>query len=217
MSEQKQEEKKEESREEKEENKVVVMNRKRYNPKYHTKEFTEKLGTYYVSTQNYAETARMLNNEFGTNISKDQVKYIYFKKMSKKITMDPKAGEFFDDAFNRMKQRWEEAWKLIGWLSKQAQGLMKLLDEETEAKRIEAGIKLIPQLTQLVRSMQEQLTFIQKQQEQIKIQQETLIFSPGQINAQITPILKTLIEEGKIQILQDIPEWKIKKKKQKEE
>ena len=214
----KEEKKKEdsESTEDKKEEKEVhvpMMNRKNYNPDYHTPEFVEKLGSYYVTTQNYAETARMLNKDFGTSISKDQVKYIYFKKMSKKITHDPKAGEFFDDAFKQMKARWKDAWEMVGDLNKQYKILNKKMGETEDSQKALLFMKLAPTIIQIAREMRNQLEFIQKQQEQIKIQQETLIFSPTQINQQITPILKVLINEGKIALLKDMPEWKIEKKK----
>lgn len=194
---------------------VKRVSRQKYNPDYHKPEFVEKLGTYYVTTQNYAETARMLNEEFKTSISKDQVKYIYFKKMSKKITHDPKAGEFFDDAFNKMKDRWKDAWEMVGDLVKQYKILRNRLGEETDTQKALMFMKMAPTILQISEGIRKQLEFIQKQQEQIKISQETLIFSPTQINQQITPIIKTLVDEGKIAILQDIPEWEIDKKERK--
>lgn len=218
MAEQEQEEiaeEEEESEEEEEEEITVVpkLNTKKYNPAYHQKDFVEKLGSYYVDTQSYAETARLLNSDFGTTISPDQVKVIYIKKMAYKITHDKSAGEFFEDSFKRMKARWEDAWWMIGDLVKQYKILRKRIGEETDTNKATLMMKLAPTIIQITEAIRKQLEFIQKQQEQIKVSQETLIFSPTQINQQITPILKNLIEEGKIAILQDIPEWKISKKK----
>ena len=200
---------------EEEEKVVKKKNKKKYNPEYHKPEFVEKLGTYYVTTNSYAETARKLNSEFGTSISKDHVKYIYFKKMSKKTLQDPDAKEFFADSFKKMKERWGDAWEMVGDLVKQYKILRKRLGEETDSNHALTMMKLAPTILQISEAIRKQLEFIQKQQEQIKISQETLIFSPSQINDQITPILKKLIEEGKLAILKDIPEWEIKKKEKK--
>jgi len=212
----------EEDKEEKSEeyNDVIVvpkLSKKTYNPDYRDPKFVEKLGTYYVTTNNYSETAKLLNEEFGTTISKDQVRYIYIKKMAKKVTQDPNAKAFFKDAFNRMKERWEDAWWMVGDLVSQYKYLRKELNNETDTAKAIKVVKLSQTVIQIAEAVRRQLEFIQKQQEQIKIQQETLIFSPSQINQQITPILKTLIKEGKIALLQDIPEWKIEKKESKKE
>ena len=190
---------------------VRKLSRKKYNPDYHTPEFIEKLGTYYVTSQNYAETARRLNEDFGTHISKDQVKYIYIQKMARKVTLDQGANAFFNDAFKRMKERWEDAWDMVGDLVKQYKILRKQLGEEEDTQKAMMMMKMAPTVLQISEGIRKQLEFIQNQQEQIKIQQETLIFSPTQISQQISSIMKKLINERKIAVLKDIPEWEIEK------
>jgi len=221
MAEQETEEEKTEEKEEKEETEEEIFETtpklyfRKDKERYLDKDFLEKLGEYYAQTLNYSETARMLNKEFKTEINSSTVKEIYIRKMAHKITHDKNASEFFDNSFKKMKERWQDAWDMVGDLIKQYKTIRDKIEEVDETKKAIMLLKLSPTIIQIAQEIRKQLEFIQTQQEQIKIQQQTLIYSPLQINQYIGPILKNLAEEGKIAVLKDSPEYGLNKKEKK--
>ena len=209
-------EEKEETEEKKDEySRVKILSEKTYNPLYKSKEFLDKLEEDYINTQNYSETANRLNDRFKIKVTPATVKRIYTKRLAWKITNDKGANEFFEGSFTKMKERWQEAWDMVGDLIEQYKKLKKEIADEEDTKKALLMLRLTPTLLQIAQEIRKQLEFIQSQQEQIRIQQTTLIMSPLEINQQIGPILKMLIDEGRLSVNRDIPEFGLEKEKKK--
>ena len=212
MSDEETEQELEKEKEEPEEKKELYLKRaskKVYNPLYHEPKFLEKLEQYYVETQNYAVTSRRLNERFKCTVNPTTVRKIYTQRMAYKITHDVNAREFFENSFERMKERWNDAWDMVGDLIKQYKKLKKQIELEDEPKQALMFMKITPQIIGITQEIRKQLQFIHGEQEQIKIQQNTLIFSPLQINQHIGPVIKRLIDEGKLSVNRDMPEFGI--------
>ena len=104
-----------------------------------------------------------------------------------------------------MKERWDSAWEIVGYLITQFENLRRRISEKDDMNQTLLILKMTPTIIQITQEIRKQLEFIRAEQEQIKIQQNNFIYSPIQINQQINNILKTWVDQGYISILKKIP------------
>jgi len=176
-----------------------------YNPLFHSEEFTKRLEELYEIYQNYSAVARNLNKEFSCDISSTHVKNLYTKRLASVVTHNPEASEFFEGSFGKMKKRWEEAWEMVGDLINQYKKLKKKIEDQDDTEQALLVLKLAPTIIQIAQEIRKQLEFIQKQQDQIRINQTNLIYSPIQINQEIHKVFRSWVDEGYLKVLKKIP------------
>ena len=179
-----------------------------YNPLYHREDFIERLGSLVAKHKKYSIATRELNQEFNSQITPQQVKNIYVKNMANKIVKDEGAKEFFEDSFKQMKKRWKEAWNMVGDLIYHYNVLKEQSKDRDDTEQALFFIKMTPTIIQIAQEIRKQLEHIQKQQEQIKVNQQNFIYSPIQINQHLHKVFKNWIQQGYIKVMKQIPEFK---------
>lgn len=154
----------------------------------------------YEETKNFNEVTRRINEEFGIDTTVRYITNCYKKNKKREFIVDPSNTEFFENSFSETKQRWKEAWDMMSWLVKQVRDFQDMLDEQDKNQRVLMAIKAIPQLTTLSKSIIEQLQFLRKETENIKINQKQFIYSPIQLNLEMKKYKNIFIKEelGKI-------------------
>jgi len=191
-----------------EENKEIPKKKKHLFTKkevYHSKEFVDAMNQYYGDYRNYALVTRKLNERFNTKLTPMYLKKLYFQKIGTQITKDEQTKEFFEDSFIKMKNRWEDAWEIVGDLVEQYKKLRERIKHTENVDENIMILKMTPVIIQITTEIRKQLEFIRTQQEQIKIEQKNFIYSPIQINQYINKFLKDWIDSGYIKILKKIP------------
>lgn len=196
---------------------------KKRSPDIDDLEMIKRIIEVYNETKVYTETTEIVNKEFGVNYSVMSIKRCYLKNHMKAFITNKKNTEFFENSFDETKQRWKECWDMMSWLMKQVKDFREMIDKQEKNQRILTAIKSIPSLTSLSKSILEQLEFIRKEQEHIKINQKNFIYSPIQLNLELKKYyndvkskvreetMDELVNEGKIEIISDIPWYKKKK------
>jgi len=187
-----------------EDGEIVQYNSLGTKPLYYSKDFLKRLGELYIEHRNFNVVTKTLRNEFNCNVSTTTIQKLYYKEFAKVLNSDEKSKEFFEDSFNEMKKRWKLCWKIVGRLSNSAERILDKLEgkEDGDIKILSISSQLIP----ICKEIRNQLEFIRTQQEQIKIQQTNLIYSPIQINQYLHKFIKSWVDKGYIQILKQIPE-----------
>ncbi|MFW9872094.1 MAG: hypothetical protein ACFFG0_03255 [Candidatus Thorarchaeota archaeon] len=178
----------------------------------------------YEEHKNFSKVTEIINKEFGLSTKEEVIIRHYNKNKQREYIVDPSNTEFFENNFTETKKRWKEAWDMMSWLVKQVRDFQDMLDTQDKNQRVLMAIKSIPSLTTLSKSIIEQLQFLRKETEQIKINQKQFIYSPVQLNLELKKyridiekdlkekILDELIDGDFIEIKKDIPWYKKKKK-----
>lgn len=200
-------EQKQEKKEEKELEKIKEKNPNRKKVRWYcdNEPFVERLLEVYNDNPNYSETARRLNEEFNTNITSSGVKNIYMKKMAKVTITNVKSKNFLDDSYDKMTERWNDAWDMVGDLAHQYKKLREASRNMEDTERALSILKMTPTIIQITTEMRKQLEFIQSQQSQLTVERDNQIFSTLQITQSISGIFKRLVKEGYIKILKKLP------------
>jgi len=176
-----------------------------YNPLFREESFIERLEELYNIYQNYEAVARTLMTEFDTDITGVHVKNLYNQRMAKVVTHNKGASEFFEDSFQKMKTRWEDAWEMVGDLIYQYRKMKDTTKDNDDAEKAIFYMKMTPTIIQITQEIRKQLEFIQSQQEQIKVNQTNLVYSPIQINQHLHKVFKNWVDEGYVKILKTMP------------
>jgi len=160
------------------------------NPLYEEPKFIERMDELYANYSNFNLVAKKLNEEFkekNCSISRQHLMKLYKTSMANKFE-GKKADDFFKDSYLRMQRRWEDTWEMVGDLVEQYKKFKKVAKERSQDEWQEAlnFLRFSGQIIQIAKAVQDQMTFIQKQQDEIKTyQQNNLIVSPIQVNQYI--------------------------------
>ena len=149
----------------------------------------------YEKHKNFTKITKIINKEFDLNTAPDVIRNVYHRNKKREFLVDPTNTEFFENSFSETKKRWKEAWDMMSWLVKQIRDFQKMLDTQDKDKRVLMAIKSIPQLTSLSKAIIDQLQFLRKETEQIKINQKQFIYSPIQLNLEMKKYKNTFIKE----------------------
>ena len=149
----------------------------------------------YEEHKNFTKVTKTINEEFNLNTNPDVIIKVYKRNKKKEFLIDPTNTEFFENSFTETKKRWKEAWDMMSWLVKQVRDFQKMLDTQDKNQRVLMAIKSIPQLTALSKAIIEQLQFLRKETEQIKINQKQFIYSPIQLNLEMKKYKGIFIKE----------------------
>ena len=164
------------------------------------------------------DVANIIEQEFGTKIEPEDIDKVLNRGIARGIVNDQKAAKIFERYEKLIGQRYGKAVKMIDWLIEAVEKIKDEFDssDKDQATKYLSFIKLAPTITSLSKEILAQIDFIKKQQEQIKIEQKNIIYSPMQINYILQNQLKDLAKQGYIRILKTLPEEKKKKKEEKE-
>lgn len=149
----------------------------------------------YEKHKNFTKVTKIINKEFNLSTFVSTIRNAYCRNKKREFVVDPTNTEFFENNFSETKKRWKESWDMMSWLVKQVRDFQNMLDTQEKDKRVLMAIKCIPQLTTLSKSIIEQLQFLRKETEQIKINQKQFIYSPIQLNLEMKKYRNTFIEE----------------------
>jgi len=154
----------------------------------------------YDEHKNFAKVTEIINKEFGLNTQRYVIANHYNKNKKREFIVDPSNTEFFENSFTETKKRWKDAWDMMSWLVKQVRDFQKMLDTQEKNQRVLLAIKSIPHLTALSKSIMEQLEFLRKETENIKINQKQFIYSPIQLNLEMKKYKNIFVKEelGKV-------------------
>ena len=176
------------------------------NPIYKEPRFIKEIIKLVKIYNNYDFVAREINKRFDTTISGKHVKTIYFDNTAEAVIQLGKSQEIYEENFQKLKERWNDAWNIVGWLIDSAKKAKKEIDTAGDTKSAFVFLKLAPTLIQITKEVREQLEFIKKQQDQMKEVQGNLIYSPIQINNIMVKHLEQWEEKGYIKFLRPIQE-----------
>ena len=113
--------------------------------------------------------------------------------------------ERFLVSFEKIKDRWEDAWTIVGELSKNAKAIVKDINNlNVDAQKNYLILKLTPTLISISKEIRDQLIFIRNQEEQINKKQNNLIINTFQINQYMNDHLKKWEKEGFVKVLKQI-------------
>jgi len=191
-----------------------MKSKKVIRPELHSDAFKKRLSEIYKEKKSFELTAQELEKEFGFSVNLQMVRNIYLDEVSKADLYEP---EYFIQSFEMLKARWEDAWNIVGWFIDSTKNIKKQIDESQDINKDIKFLRLAPMLVPICREILNQLDFIRKQQEMIKLHQQNYIYSPIQINMQVHDELTRLQKEGYVKFLRKLPEIKIEKKEQKQE
>ena len=211
----KEEEEKEEKKEEKEISKIskiIKENTWGNDTLYKSDEFLNKLEEYYDIYGNFKVVAERLNEDFDCKINKYYASKIHKKYIAIKISTDNEAREFFEKSFIRMQKRWEDSWEMIGDLIYQYKKFRKLMKEKGEMEQALTFLKKSGVIISIITEVRNQLDFIRKQQNEIKIyQQNNLIISPIQIHQEIKNLIPKMGDKELMDFLKSTEDKRFKK------
>ncbi len=151
--------------------------------------------------------AKIISTEFDVNLTHPTAKNLYYEYAAKQ-KIKAKQGEDVDD-------KWDEAMKTkFERIERITNSLLDAVETIKNKLTPELYLKHAPTIISILRESLNQLMFIRREQEQITIKQQNLIYSPLQIMAQINQIDEKKQKEKKIVI---IPNEPITEEKEEEE
>lgn len=172
-------------------------------------DFLKKFAELYNKHQDFKVVRVELNKEYNHRFDYQTLVNLYNKNVSKEMLTNPENSKYFYLSTKKMKGRMEDAFEMTDWLVSQVKEFRLELDKQEKNSRVLTAIKLIPTLTNLSKSILDQISIVQKQIEKIEVNQQTLIYSPIQMNLEIKKYhnswVENMVEKGYIKIIKDIP------------
>jgi len=161
----------------------------------------------------YSRIPEVILKEHKVSMTRQSVKKIYDRFIAKsdiiKRTQSSELNEaesVMDSWDNRMRDKFKQVDRAVT-------KLMETINEVAEYLPAQEYLKLAPTILATCREILNQLEFLRKEQDSIKVQQKNLIYSPMQIIQILNKNMNKLEKEGKIII---IPEGKRRTEKDKE-
>lgn len=178
------------------------------NDKYHTDEVKKFIAKRRDRGESWKTIAKETNKGFGFTMTDITTKKIFEEAMAEGLIHSKKMGRVFSKYADQMDDRYGKACKMVDWLVDSIERVKEEFESQDldDLQKYIRFIKLAPTVIATSREILNQLDFIRKEQERIKISQKNLIYSPIQINQFIHKFLKDYVKEGKIKILKNIPE-----------
>jgi len=153
----------------------------------------------------WGKIAKDIFKKFAVKTTGVTCRTIFEKEIANAITKQPKARDQFTADYQQIHTRYEKAVKMVDKLAGTIDELYEKYGENTP----EAFLRYAPIILSTSREILNQLEFIRREQERIKVQQKNLIWSPIQINIHVQKILQKFEKEGYLRILKKLP-YKIK-------
>lgn len=145
--------------------------------------------------------AKTISDEFEVNVTHPTAKNLYYEYAATQKTKSEQ-GEKTDDKWDEMlKTKFERIEKITN-------SLMEAVEKIQDKLTPELYLKHAPTIIAILRESLNQLMFIRREQEQITIKQQNLIYSPLQIMQQINQIDEKKQKEKKLIILPNKPTGK---------
>lgn len=154
------------------------------NPAYQRADFKKSLVENYTKLRNYAAVARVLNDEFKTNIMPTEVKYLLINSTSEELKAKTpnEQKEVFVKAFSAMNKRWDKSLEMLDWLNHTVEKVQKQIDESGDDKLAIQFMKLSPTILSVIKENREQIGFIREQTNEILDVTNNNVLDATQIN-----------------------------------
>lgn len=201
------EEVREETEETKEKKKEKIKEKKAL---YGDAVFEKRLVELVERFDNYETVAKMLTEEYQTEILNTTVRFIFLnrskrKRFEKESVMD-KSFENFAKHIKNMEERYDG---IVGMMDRAKKILDEILDEvektEIPNDKFFKAIKSVPIMIAISREILAQLEFLKDEQNKLKDESKTFIYSPIQITNIMGENLTKWAKSGYIEIKKDIP------------
>lgn len=154
---------------------------------------------------NYIQMSDRMSKDYDVEIKPEDISAMFKKEEAKAFIYGSKSRK--DNANYELEQlsnRYKKASDMVDWLvdsiEKIKVGLSELPPEEYAIK----FIKLTPAILSISKEIINQLEYVKKEQEQMAIEQKSMMLSPIEVNIQMTKKLKEWSDKGYIKILKVI-------------
>lgn len=185
----------------------IVVKPGEYNTEYDNPELREEIITLRNDGKSWEGITETIQDKFNTNATRAKIREIYQNELAKATIHNKSSGDLFKKHEKELGARYERVVKITDWL---LDAIEKVRDEfessdMEDMQKYLMFIKMTPQINATVKSVLEQLDFIRKENERIKVEQKNFIYSPTQINQHLYSSLQMLNKQGFIKILKKLP------------
>ena len=144
--------------------------------------------------QGFNNISKLVEEEFGIAVSHPTAKNLYYEYAAKQ-KVKSETGEKVDDEWDKhLKEKFERIERITNSLMDAVETIKKDLTPELYLKHA-------PTIIAILRESLNQLMFIRREQEQITVKQQNLIYSPLQVMQQINQITEKKKDEKKEKVI----------------